>query len=439
MSDASDVGDTDDGEGELSPAEAIRPLRARLGFPVPDDDSGWPAAVAELGALFLRYDDPESAARANAVAAAPTDTEALYQLAWQLYELGLFDLGAGMLARADALEPGDARILGELSSCLESLGRNRDAAEVIARYPAAQIDDPMLIYLLAFNRILAGQIEDAREPVERLLDLGDALPDAVAPLPPLLVGMLGRADALAAIDELGPESLRGWQAAINGDLLLHLSPFGFEEGMRGRYAWLGDSAKLIAGGLAQLERLFAGPVERPQAVLALADPTSRAMAIAAAQRLELPLSDFAEGDERPGLIPVYDLDGLQDPALWGRLKTCRPGQRLWVHGGCWTNPFPFAPDFTGLLFQARSGAFAPGMLASEEERQKPPPPVEEQAERILAEEVDDEALGLEPEQLTRIAEALATLEGPAAPGFRRDHGPRLRAREGSPVKSNRFA
>lgn len=444
----------------LSPAQAIQPYRARLGLPLPeagdvdgdndgdddgdgdvdgDDDSDWPDVVAQLGELFDRSDESDAAQRCAFVASAPDNADFIYNLAFKLYELGLFDIGAGLLARANRLEPNSPKILSELSSCLEAIGRNAEAAELLAASPLALEADPMLLYLLGFNQMLSGQVEPARESVDRLLPRSAELGPRMASLPQALVGMLARADALSAIGELGPESLRSWQAVINGDLLLHLSPYGFDAGMRGRYAFVGDSPALMAAGLAAIESLFAAGLSQPQSVLALAEPSSRAMALAASKKLNLPLLDFSKNTESPGLICVYDIDALQDPQLWGLLQICRPGQRLWLHGSSWTNPFPFAADFTGILYQARSHAFKPLSVTAEAVADsKPMPSAEEQAEQILAAAVDDEARGLDYEKLLPIAQALAALDEAEAPNFRRTQGARLRNREGSPVKSNRF-
>src|SRR5436309_3575045 len=54
--------------------------------------------------------------------------------------------------------------------------------------------------------------------------------------------MLVRAAAARVHDGgLGPQDLRGWHFALTGGLLINISPWGFDAGMNGRWAMVGDS------------------------------------------------------------------------------------------------------------------------------------------------------------------------------------------------------
>lgn len=58
-----------------------------------------------------------------------------------------------------------------------------------------------------------------------------------------LSGMLERAATVPG--SLDQQALRPWHYVLNGGVLLHLSPYGFDEPMRGRYAYLHDSLAAV--------------------------------------------------------------------------------------------------------------------------------------------------------------------------------------------------
>lgn len=60
---------------------------------------------------------------------------------------------------------------------------------------------------------------------------------------------LRRAHALAEAGvDIGELALTAWHAILDGTLLLHESPYGHDDPMHGRYAYVSDSAGLVGCG-----------------------------------------------------------------------------------------------------------------------------------------------------------------------------------------------
>src|SRR6185436_14133196 len=149
----------------------------------------------------------------------------------------------------------------------------------------------------------------------------------------------------------GEHALTAWQAVINSTILLHESPHGYQEPMRGRYAFLSDRPELVREGIERLRNVLAVSGERLERVVATPSRQSRIVALAAAELLGLPFLDWSPGAERQGLVVAWSLDSVSDGDFLKALHPHGPGQRLFVHASCWTDPFPYAPDVTTLLYQ----------------------------------------------------------------------------------------
>jgi hypothetical protein len=217
-------------------------------------------------------------------------------------------------------------------------------------------------------------------------------------------------------------------------VLTHRSPYGLDEPMHGRYAWLADSAARVATGLDHLVGLCAGI--RLTCVWATPGRSSEILAAAAAARLELPLAPWPTiGVPAPGLVVAYDLADL-GPGEARRLAERRPDQVLYAHATPWTVDLPVAADLTTLLYQAlvppwgASAWIDPATGAVDES-----PPDDRAAEVIAAELAAAPALPAD-EQVADDGAALAALAArvwPPAPGGR------ARQWAGGPVPSSRFA
>lgn len=385
------------------------------------------ACLAEVARLA---EDPQLAQTVAQLRA--DDADSCYALAYDAYERGLYDLGVVALLRADRLRPDDSSILSELSANWDAL---RDHVSAAAKLNGSARRTPLLSYLLAYHQLMSGHPQQA----------GVTLAEMSAPDHPdvefmvqRLQGVLRRAQALAPWLERDP--LRAWHAVLHGSLLLHLSPYGFDEPMRGRYGYVHDTPELCREGIRLLGVALEALKLRPPCVLLLPDPGSRALGLATARLLGLPSEEYSE---RPGLVVAYDLDEVT-PDIAASLSQHVAGQLLWAHTSNWTDPFPFAPDFTTFLCQTRTAPWEEGMGLDdeddpvEEEDEDAGPSFEEVLEQIVSDA--DSASGEVESQggvagLQQFLTAFAALPL-AAPG--RNEGHRERQRAGSPVPSASF-
>lgn len=255
--------------------------------------------------------------------------------------------------------------------------------------------------------------------------------------------MVDRADAVRGVTPLDDRDLRGWHFVINGALLLHLSPFGFDEGMTGRYAYTQDSAKRCLEGIRRAEAVLAAWGKRPRRVLLLPERDNAILGLAAAKVLDVPAEPFGLGAADPaGLIVAYDLKPLPVETLKA-LADHRPGQVLWSHAAQWTHALPFAADLTTYLYQLNISPWQAGRLhvdpATQQPTRLPEPPgtVEQLAAEMTSATLEPDALA-DLQTLTALAVAAARAPAPAAPGAFQSAGRRRRHMNDSPVKSNRF-
>ena len=424
------------------PSGSYRTLQAVFGR-IPDqleDRQLFCQAVGLLAQLSRAFGAGALAADLEYVQARPDDLDHLYESAYGLYEQGQHPPAVTLLTRANRLSPGSGAIVTELAGNLEQMMLYQEASRVLDQSGLAA-SEPFCAYLSGYTRIMCGQIEQARERLRWL----QAQPKLEDPLPEMcaaLAGILARADALGQAGiALGTHSLTAWQAAICGTILLHECEEGYEDAMRGRYCYLGDGPSLMRLGLERMA--LALPLIRslPQ-VVAAPDRPSQILARAAAQMLQLPCVNWEPGRESSGLIVAWTLESIEDQGFLSAISTHSRGGRLFVHGCSWTQPFPFAPDFTTLLYQHITNPWSGGALRVDPETQKLAPaspderPVEVLAEEILASPAESSRSS--PELISQILSACGHLPEAQQLGCYRGHGRRLLQRRGGPVLSNHF-
>ena len=389
-------------------------------------------AIAVLGPVFAAAGATALAERAAEASVSPGDPERLYALGYQLIEDGLAPMAVTVLARGVELAPDSEALVTELVAALEAQLAYRDAARVLAARPALVEASFLCRYLLVFDSIMSGDLATARAVAPRLVPAEHAQERMAA----RVHGMLARADQLEASCPLGGHDLRGWHRVITGGLLLHRSPYGFDEPMHGRYAWLQDSWTLVRHGLERMRAVLAAWGWQPPCVYAPPGREHEAIAGAAAALLGVPQVPWpALGVPAPGLVVAYDLATVP-PRELERLAQRRRDQVLHAHVTIWTDDAPVAADLTTLLAQrvvppwGRQLAVDP---ATGEARQSDDDPraAEALAAAILrAPAPGDDAIACDDEPGLL---ALARLVGAG------ESGPRERGWAGSPVASNRFA
>jgi tetratricopeptide (TPR) repeat protein len=392
-----------------------------------------PELVASLR-LFARIaealDLEQFAAIAERAADFPDEVQALYDLGYECLEHDLHWLAACVLQRAWVRARDSAGVLSELVTALESSGRYEEARAHLKSAPIVRSNSFLLRYLFAFNSMMSGRPLDVPALVERL---GEPSDDTEAFMKARIEGMLARWRMLG---EIGDNDLRGWHFVLTGGVLLHVSPYGFDEGMNGRYAYTQDSYGRCRYGLERLRAVLEAWDVTTQRVLCLPDRASRILGLAAGTLLELPVEPYAP--DRSGLIVAYDL-GRLDPDTPAELLSHRPGQILFAHATCWTDTPPCAPDLTTLLYQIGAAPWDAKTMFTDDG------PVREPADEGTVEELAARVVGAEAEEAedelpSDTREALVAFAGRVRAGASvfADSGRRSPLWVGGPVDSSRF-
>lgn len=377
------------------------------------------ARLAEAGSHLADaagFDD--LAATARAAAERPGDPQALYDFGYACVERGIAFLAVAPLREALRLLPDARPLLAELVSALEDEERHAEAAALLAargdRLPAWPET-----YLLAHHTLLAGDFPAARAVAARLPDPED--PDWHWARDRQR-RMLARAELACAAGPLDATDLRGWQFALTGSLLGTLSPYGYDAGMHGRYAYLGDSHDQCRRGLARLSLALEATGRWPATVSLLPGRSDRILGLAAAAVLGLPAVPY-EPARTDTVVVAYDLNDC-DPEAVRSLRVRAEGQVLHEHASRWIDPPPVSPDSSALLAQFAAVPW------EDDDR-----PEEEVARDVAAADpAADEGDGGTPPDPDGAFRAFAAA---VAPGWLT--GPRDRLGSAGPVSSSRFA
>jgi hypothetical protein len=225
---------------------------------------------------------------------------------------------------------------------------------------------------------------------------------------------------------------------LTGGLLTTLSPHGFDQGMTGRWAYLQDDFSYCRYSLERLRTVLAATGRAPASVGLLADRSSRALGLAAAELFGVPAAEY-----RPGavgaLVVAYDLNEC-DPEEVEQLRGRAEGELLFEHATCWTDPSGVSADVSTLLGQIVHAPWDPGLSFDEDGEASEGEPDERTAEELAAAILaadpiapeGDGATPPDPEQAFAAFAARAVGGWPAA-------GPRDGVRSAGPVRSSRFA
>ncbi|MFC5746084.1 hypothetical protein [Actinomadura rugatobispora] len=411
----------------LLDAGDIPGLLGHLRFNAESMEQAEVARLLEGAAARSGFDDLREAAAA--VAADPARPQTLYAFGHACVERGVSFLAVPALRSALTMAPRSTAVLNELVAALEDEVRHAEAVTVLDEHTAILRPWPDR-YLVAYNALMAGDLARATGEAERLSVPKD---DHWLPARDRLARMLARAHAIRAVSPLDAKDLRGWHFVLSGGVLATLSPYGFDAGMTGRYAYMGDGYGGCRRSLDRLRLILAAAGREPKVIGLLPDRSSHILGLAAARVLGLPAEPFAPG--RPDtLVVAYNLNETDVSELWERT----PGQVLFEHATCWTTPAPVSADVSGFLHQAVTEPWGEGLRqGTDGSLQRIPPderPVEELADEIVqAAPLLDEGDGATPPDRDEALHHLVALI--------RDHwlsGPRSRVRSPGPVPSSRF-
>ena len=449
MPDAPEVAPVDPA-APVAPVDAVAEIDAliaagddRAAFDRLRASFGWPAGKAApaadlprwlglLGELAGRRDALGLAQLAGEAVHDPDSPDRLYDLGFALIDAGAPELAASVLWRCLALVGESEEVVCELVSALESALAYADAVAVLGAHPGLREKSFLCRYLYAFDAAMAGRLDLTRQAVPQL-----------APEAPEHVAMAERLEALVARAARlhgprgapDPADLRGWHYVLTGGLLLHQSPYGFDDVMHGRYAWLGDSLPRIASGLDRLVAMLRERGPLPPCVYAPPGKNHEIIARALSVLLDRPLAPWpAIGVPAPGLVALYDLAEL-DPADASRLVQRRPDQVLFAHASPWTWDSHVAPDATTLLYQTLVAPWGEQLVVNPDTKEVTPrAPDPRDAEAIAAELVASPRLDAEDLSADEPARWAALV----ARTWPLDPGPRSRLWAGGPVPSSRF-
>jgi hypothetical protein len=331
----------------MTEQEEVAELRTRLGWPRGRQiaPAELPAVIEQLARVAERRGAEQLAEVARAAVRDPDSPDRLYDLGYTLIDAGAPAMAASVLWRCLALVGDSEEVVCELVSALECALAYEDAFAILEQQHVLRARSFLCQYLYAFDAAMTGRLDVTRTALAQLV----ADSPETETMRGTITAICARADRVAGTTALDHRDLRGWHYVLTGGLLLHQSPFGFEDAMRGRYAWLHDSLARVAFGI---ERLV--PLVRELRLPCVYAPPGvghEIVARAIAARLELPLAPWpAVGVPAPGLVAMYDLSDLPATEL-PKLLHRREGQILYAHASPWTRDSPVAPDATTLLYQ----------------------------------------------------------------------------------------
>lgn len=414
------------------PQTAFYRLRGALSWPGPVQDEDLYDALRLMGEVVVHMAGPEIAGLFASAGRGP-DLRRNRDLGHGLMDMGLPDVAATLLERCRRLAPDSETVLLELVTALDTLGHSAACLTLLRAQPAALARSGALRHALVVHTAATGDLDAAQG---LLASLGAPEDDEQRLIQAWLQRTHIRAQLARPVTGLDQSDLRGWQYALTGTIVLHLSEHGHPEPMAGRYAWLQDAADTVRTCVERLRVVLQAASEPPPALIPLPDRDSEILALAAGELLGLPVRPWPiRGVPAPALLVAYDLREAAPHALAGLFQRA-PGQILWSHVGCWTEAGPIAPDIVSFLAQYAVAPWAE-TLAMDPETQ----------------EVGHRAADTRPTE--EIAAAIAALPAPGPeqgpmddlPGLaalsRADlqlppRRPRERWTLGSPVLSNRF-
>jgi hypothetical protein len=376
---------------------------------------------AEIAKIFV---GDEFALKIQKIVDNKDDTEALYDLGYDLIEYGLPEIASTILTRVNMLAPGYPGIVCELVCALEKDSLHAEACRILKADSHLLTDNFILRYLLAFNSIMTGNLIEAQQILPSIETSED---ETEAFMAARIAGILQRAELLKDYSTLDWQDLRGWHYVLTDGLLLHVATSGFNEGMNGRYAYIQDSYSLIREGIERLIAILNVWEIKITQVLALPDKNSAILAHSIARILACPVVEWSDLDpDTSGLIVAYDLGTLESDLL-EQLVDRHPGQFLWSHASCWTEDLPFAADLTTYLYQFNTAPW--DRQIGEEDSNNIGKDSEEIVEEIINATLDRESMA-DLDSLRKIALRLKNV--PHLSDYR------LKQHVGSPVPSSRF-
>ncbi len=416
------------------PMGAFQEIRHMLAFPAQIPVEDWSDSWDLFSVIAEKIVGAQCAQLAQSVAFGYANSKALYDFGYELVEIGLPRIAVTILNRADAQEPGNLHIISELSAALDRSGFNFEIVRLFTKYETLLAENFFFRYMNAFAGIMT---QDASY-VEECLKKYPLAPDGEQEIfmADRIDDFMNKWNTLGTLDE---HDLRAWQFVTSSSILLHISPYGFDEGMHGRYAFTQDSDSTCLEGLKKLQSLLLLLKISPPKILAPRERGAEILGRAAASLFNLPFAFFEDDADAAGLVITYDLGLLSDNIL-EQLSFKKPGQVLFTHAVNWVEPPYFSPDFHTFQYQINNAPWDAKMHFEEDGESSQTPPdessAEEIAERILNAKIDEEMCIEDENEVVKFTKNLINLG--LVPTALLEEGQRPRFWDSSPVTSNRF-
>jgi hypothetical protein len=330
-------------------SEAYDTIAAVLEYPAEITPEDLPAALDVLARAADELFGDDWGTVVGRAAEASDDAVALGTAGAYIVEQGFAALAVTLLDHAVRLDSGDAALLSELVTAHEQLGDHRGAVRVIEGADDRARDGFLPLYLLAFNAVMSFDPERARALAPQLHE--SAADDAQRFMAARIDGMLSRLDALAVAGFADPprHDLQVWHLVRTGGLLLNARPAGSASD-DGRGTRVEDTAEACRNAIERVVSVLARLRVTPPAILSVPDDSSRVLAKAAAQVLDLPSYLWPSRPEAAGLVVLYDIERLEAP-VGDALVIHEQDQVLWSHAVRWTIDHGVTPDIATFMHQ----------------------------------------------------------------------------------------
>lgn len=313
----------------------------------------WKPTWQTLGHIADKIEEKAIANDCYAVSDDWENLQLLYELGYNLVDQKLFQASIPLFERGLNLDPKNEHFLLELVNSYEAIERYDLAKEKLLEAPELLEIAFLPRYLMAFYSIMLLDIQSAKQwfaGLDKLCHCDESQQEAYCHMYEKIKGILERVDVLSPMTSLDAHDTRGWNAALNSNVLLALSDDDIS--MNGRYGFFQESPKFMFECIAQLKALLSHLKFIPERILTFPDRDSCILAQAASKLMNCPIEEYSEATKTlPGLIVCYNFnsESLTDD-IRNHAQEAYENQIFWCHSFDWTKN-SLAPDFISYFAQ----------------------------------------------------------------------------------------
>ena len=327
---------------ENAAAYALQVIRESLRYPGQIESADELKTLMVLMArCFGEFGDENLQQTCVALSQDSANTDALYQLGFELVSAQYPDLASAVLSYALRESPQDIRILYELTASLEMQG----LYEIALKYLKDSNTEAFLArYLMAFNTLMTGDIAESKKITATLTADSESSNYKLN----RLRNIFARIEAVDGVTPLDNSDYRGWHFILTGGLLLHFPDP--TENSYGQYEYLEDSESLCKEGIYRLCSIFDVWEMVIPRILSFDNPESHRLGLAFSYMLGIPEKKVVIPDEA-GLLVIYDHSNII-PEVMDIISKHKSGSQVYCHASQFTREYKVAPDFTNLMYSS---------------------------------------------------------------------------------------